>query len=109
MWLNVFELNDAVGKMGSQKEHSTADCQMVHGRHQKCGADGEAVNTFQVVQQLEQAEIHTGSPWILEYTVSVLKNTDGVLIHIIALTLTIWTQKRLFCLDSLISDHVLLH
>lgn len=30
--LNILELNDAVGKMGSQKEHSAADCQMVHGR-----------------------------------------------------------------------------
>lgn len=81
--------------MGSQREHSTADCQMVHGRRQEHGADGEAVNLFQVLQQLEQAEIHTGSPWILEYGVSVLKNTDGVSIYIIDLTLTIWTQKRL--------------
>lgn len=81
--------------MGSQKEHSTADCQMVHSRRQKCSADGEAVNMFQVLQQLEHSEIHTGPPWILEYSVSVLRNTDGVSIHIIALPLTIWTQKRL--------------
>ena len=80
-----------MGKTGSRKEHSAADCQMVHGRHQECGTDGEAVNMFQVLQQLEQV----GSPWILEYGVSVLKNTDGVSIHIIALTLTIWTPKSL--------------
>lgn len=81
--------------MGSQKEHSTADCQMVHGRRQECGADGEAVNMIQVQQQLEQAKIHTGFPWLLEYGISVLRNADGVSVHIIALTLTIWTQKRL--------------
>lgn len=27
---------------------------------------------------IRQAEIHTGFPWILEYGVIVLKNTDGV-------------------------------
>ena len=82
-------------RWGLWKEHSTADCQMMHGRVQKCGADGEAVNMFQVLQKLEQAEIHTGSPWMLESGVSVLKNTDGVTVHIIALTLTICTYKRL--------------
>lgn len=81
--------------MGSQREHSTADCQMVHGRCQECGADGEAVNMIQVQQQLEQAKIHMGFPWLLEYGINVLGNADGVSVHIIALTLTIWTQKRL--------------
>jgi hypothetical protein len=32
-------------------------------------------------------------PWILEYGVSILKNTDGVSIHIIASLLTIWTRE----------------
>lgn len=71
------------------------DCQMMHGRLQECDADGEAVNMFQVLQKLEQAEIHTSSTWILESGISVLKNTNGIAIHIIALTVTIWTQKRL--------------
>lgn len=75
--------------MGSQKEHSTADCEMVHGRRQECGTDGEAVNMIQVQQQLEQAKIHTGLPWLLEYGIRVLRNADGVSEHIIALILTI--------------------
>lgn len=95
--------------MGSAKEHSTTDCQMVRGRHQKCAADGEIVNTLQVLQQFEQAEIHADSPWILEYGVRVLKNTDGASTYLIALPLTIWTQKSIFCLNSFIGDHVLLH
>lgn len=81
--------------MGSSREQSTADCQMVHGSHQECGTDGEAVTMIQVLQQLAQAKICIGFPWILEYGISVLKNTDGVSVHIIALTLTIWAQKRL--------------
>lgn len=52
--------------MGSRKEQSTADCQMVRGRRQEC-ADGEAASVIQVLQPLEQAKIHTGFPWILEY------------------------------------------
>ena len=78
----------------SWKEHGTADCQMMHGSLLECGADGKAMNMFQVLQKLEQAEIHTGSPWTLGSGVSVLRNTDGVTIHLIALTLTIWTLKR---------------
>lgn len=68
---------------------------MMRGSFLECGADGKAMNTFQVLQKLEQAEIHTGSPWTLGSGVSVLRNTDGVTIHLIALTLTIWTLKRL--------------
>lgn len=67
---------------------------MMHGSLLECGADGKAMNMFQVLQKLEQAEIHTGSPWTLGSGVSVLRNTDGVTIHLIALTLTIWTLKR---------------
>lgn len=81
--------------MGSQKEQSTADCQMVRGRRQECSADGEAVSTIQVLQQLEQAKNPHRFPLDIGLCVSVLKNADGVSIHIIALTLTIWTQKKL--------------
>lgn len=48
--LNVLRLNDGVGKMGSEKEQSAADCQMVRGRRQPRCADGEAMNTLQVLQ-----------------------------------------------------------
>ena len=53
---------------------------MMHGSLLECGADGKAMNMFQVLQKLEQAEIHTGSPWTLGSGVSVLRNTDGVTI-----------------------------
>lgn len=55
------ELNDAGGKTRSEKEHSAADCQMVPGRRQQRRTDGESADTLQVVQQLEHAEIFTGS------------------------------------------------
>ena len=35
---------------------------MMHGSLLECGADGKAMNMFQVLQKLEQAEIHTGPP-----------------------------------------------
>lgn len=34
-------------------------------------------------------------PWILEYGVSILKNTDGVSMHTIASPLTVWSQVSL--------------
>lgn len=96
--------------MGSQEEHRAADCQMVHGRHPECGADGEAVTMLQVL------------------TAAIRTNRNP---HRFPLDIGIWCQcsqkyrwcfnthnslnshhldpKETACLDSLISDHVLLH
>lgn len=96
--------------MGSREEHSAADCQMVHGRHQECGADGEAVNTLQVLTAAIRTsrnphrfplDIGLWCPCSQKYRWCFNTHHSLNSHHL--------DPKETACLDSLIGDHVLLH